>query len=243
MKSHINGTLETLKFADRRPQYEEYMAKIPLLGCKMDEIIENFPAFVGKMTLNRCFTLYELYKKTLGISGHIAEIGVYKGFGSILFGKLTQIFEPESLTMVHGFDHWGGTDATTDSPLQIVGGNKANEHTVRELIQLQGLDSTVKIHNLDVVTGLDSFFERYPHLQFKLVFLDSGTYDCTSSAIKALWPRLNVGGIMIFDQNNHEVAPGESQAIRELLPNEKIETIPGSWMPNSYIIKKGNKYE
>jgi len=74
-------------------------------------------------------------------------------------------------------------------------------------------------------------------LRFKMVFLDSGTYSVTSASIKALWPRLNVGGIMVFDQYNNEVAPGETRAVQELLPDEKIQTIQPSWMPCSYICK------
>ena len=69
------------------------------------------------------------------------------------------------------------------------------------------------------------------------MFLDSGTYECTSAAIKAFWPRLNVGGIMVFDQYNNEVSPGETRAVTELLPNEKIETMQPSWMPASFIVK------
>jgi len=45
------------------------------------------------MSLNRIITLYEIYKKTLGLNGHIAELGVYKGSGSLLFAKLVKIFE------------------------------------------------------------------------------------------------------------------------------------------------------
>lgn len=240
IKSHIKGTLETMKFDHRRPDYELYMSKLPLLGVRFDEYIEYFPAFAGHMTLNRYFTLYEMYKKTLGIAGHIAEIGVYKGAGSLLFAKLIQIFESESLTMVHGFDHFKGTDSDTDSSLQIVGGNLSDEGMLREIVDLQKLDHIVKIHNMDATKDWAGVFEKYPHLRFKLIFLDSGTYSVTLASIEALWPRLNIGGIMVFDQYSNEVAPGETKAIHELLPNEKIQTIPNSWMPNSYILKGGD---
>lgn len=239
MRSHRNGTMETIKFADRREKYYENLVKILDLGHDKTDLIHYFPAFAGTLTLNRYFTLYELYKKVLGVSGHIAEVGTYKGASTLFFGKLVQMFEPDSLTMVHGFDWFRGTARSEDSPLQVEGGNLADEDKLRELVRLQNLDSTVKIHNLNVETELPAFFIENPHLQFKLVFLDSGTYECVSASIKALWPRLAVGGIIIFDQYNNEVAPGETRAVKELLPNEKIETIVGSWMPNSYIRKEG----
>lgn len=245
MRSHIDGQLETVKHAERRTKYYENLPKILGLGHEKEDLLHYFPAFCGTLTLNRYFTLYELYKKTIGISGHIAEIGVYKGAGSILFGKLVQMFEQDSLTMVHGFDWFQGTAENTDSALQVAGGNLSDENQLRELIRLQNLDSTVKIHKLNVETELPNFFDEHSHLRFKLVFLDSGTYDCTAASIREFWPRLNVGGIMVFDQHNNEVAPGETKAIHELLPNEKIETLPGSWMPSAYIRKgvNGNGFQ
>lgn len=240
IKSHVDGIFETVKHAERRAKHHENLPKILDLGHEKADLLHYFPAFCGDLTLNRYLTLYELYKETSGIPGHIAEVGVFKGAGSILFGKLINLFERDSLTMVHGFDHFGGIDIDTDSPLQVPGGDSSNENTLRELIRLQNLDSTIKIHNLDAARDLPEFFENNPHIRFKLVFLDSGTYNITSEAIKAFWPRLNIGGIMIFDQYNNEVAPGETRAIHELLPNEKIETLTGSWMPSAYIRKGVN---
>lgn len=238
MKSHKYGTLETVKFAKRREEYHRNLDLILGMGYNQEDFVHYFPAFAGTLDLIRYFTLYELYKKTLGISGHIAEIGVYKGGSTLLFGKLVQMYEPDSLCMVHGFDWFYGTAAVPENPLQVQGGNCEDEDRVRRLIKLQGLDNTIKIHNMNVETDLPALFEKHPHLRFKLVFLDSGTYECTSAAISAFWPRLNVGGVIVFDQYCNEVAPGETRAVTELLPNEKIETMQPSWMPNSYVVKK-----
>ncbi len=240
VRSHIDGQFETVKFADRREKYYKTLPRILELAGEKKDLLHYFPAFAGTLTLTRYFTLYELYKRTLGLAGHIAEIGVYKGAGSLLFGKLTQMFEPDSLTMVHGFDHFRGTDSSTDAELQVAGGNLSSEEAVRDLVRLQGLDGTVKIHNLDVCSdenGLVPFFDKRPHLRFKLVFLDSGTFEVTKKSIESFWPRLLPGGIMIFDQYNNEVAPGETRAVSELLPGQKIETIGGSWMPSAFTIK------
>lgn len=238
VKSHKDGELETIKFASRKAEYYKSVQEILDLGYETTDYLHYFPAFTGNLTLVRNFTLYELYKRTLGVSGHIAEIGVYKGAGSILFGKLVQIFEANSLTMVHGFDWFQGTQAVEENPLQVQGGNLAGEDQLRELIRLQNLDSTVKIHRLDAHKDFPAFFERYPHLRFKLVFLDSGTYEVTSEAIKAFWPRIVPGGLLVLDQWNSEVAPGETRAVSELLPHEKIETFPGAWMPNAFVVKR-----
>jgi hypothetical protein len=231
------GQFESVKFDRRRPDYLAAEAKILSLGYTPQDLLHYFPAFVGHMTLWRNLTLYELYKKTLGVSGHIAEVGVYKGGTSLLFAKLVEIFEPESLTLVHGFDWFKGTKPSDDDKLLVEGTYLEDEARLRELVRLQKLDHVLKIHRLDVAKELDGFFAEHAHMRFKLVFLDAGVYDVVSSAIRAFWPRLTPGGLLVLDQYNHELALGEVRAVAELLANEKIETIPNSWMPNAYIQK------
>ncbi|MBY0406132.1 MAG: class I SAM-dependent methyltransferase, partial [Rickettsiales bacterium] len=81
------------------------------------------------------------------------------------------------------------------------------------------------------------FFDQARHLRFKLVFLDCGVYPVVAAAINAFWPRIVPGGILVLDQYGLEVGPGETRAVDEFLPNLKIETIPGAWMPTAYIQK------
>lgn len=233
-----DGAFETVKFARRRAGYYEGLNEMIGLGYSTADYLHNFPAFVGQMTLWRSLTLYELYKKTIGLAGHIGDVGIYMGASTLLFGKLVEIYEPESLTLVHGFDWFKGSFGQAEDRLLLPSQTYfEDEARVRALVRLQNLDHVVKIHKVDVVTEIDDFFQRNPTIRFKLVFLDSGTYDVTSSAIRAFWPRITPGGILVLDQFNNEVAPGETRAVTELLPDLKIETLPNSWMPSAFIQK------
>ena len=103
---------------------------------------------------------------------------------------------------------------------------------------MQGLQRYVLLHRLNVATELQGFFTQHSHLQFKLVFLDAGDYDIVTNCIREFWPRLSNGGVMVFDQFNHEVAPGETKAIKELLPLDAvIRTFPYGCMPTAYVVK------
>lgn len=237
---HQNGNLESAKFDSRRNDFYQYREHLEKQDISMDDFLEHFTAYVGHMSLNRTFTLYELYKKVQHVAGHIAEVGVYKGAGSLLFAKLVKIFESESLTQVHGFDWFQGTKniSEEDSSLVPEGGYKSEYSELMDIIKLQQLDSIVRIHNFDLTKKLTHFFDKHKHLQFKMVFLDAGFYEVMKACIPLFWERLTPGGIMIFDQFNHELAPGETLAIRELLPDQQIKTIPNSWMPNAYVIKQ-----
>ncbi|MDX1975379.1 MAG: class I SAM-dependent methyltransferase [Rickettsiales bacterium] len=236
-KPYNDGKLETVKFAHRREDYYAGVERMLEMGYKQTDFLYYFPAFVGQMTLWKALTLYEFYKKVEGICGHIAEVGVHMGPSSIQFAKMVQIFEPEALTMVHGFDWFRGTKATKEDVLINDALDAESEERLNELVRIQKLDHILKIHNLNVATEIDGFFEQHSHLRFKLAYLDSGTYPVVSAAIKAFWPRMVPGGIMIFDQYNNEVAPGETRAVTELLPDIKIQTIPNSWFPNAYVQK------
>jgi len=239
MRKHQYGTLESMKFNGRRDQFYRYIDALKKLEVQTEDYLEHFPAFVGHMSLHRVLTLYDFYRRTLDVAGHIAEVGVFKGAISILFAKLVLIHEHESLTMVHGFDWFEGNRPTKeDSSLLVKGGYKAVYEDVANLISLQQLDHILKIHKIDVSTELGKFFKTNNHLRFKLVFLDAGLYNVVKACIGHFYDRLTPGGIMVFDQFNHEQSPGETLAITQLLPNAKIKSIPNSWMPNAYIVKE-----
>jgi hypothetical protein len=191
------------------------------------------------MNLGRYLALYEAYKMALPYTGHIAEAGMWKGTCTLLFAKLVRLFEPETLSLVHGFDWFQGARAEgAEATLVEPGAYAASADWVRKLVSVQGLDDIVRIHDLDLANDLPAFFERHPHLQFKLVFLDCGYYDVVKACIEAFWPRLTPGGLLVLDNLNHETAPGETKAVRELLPHSRIRSFGFSFQPTSYIIKE-----
>ena len=231
------GNFETKKFSARKAPYYEGLSEMLSLGYSAEDLVHHFPSFVGHMTLSRFLALYEAYKMTLGVAGHMAEAGVYKGAGTLLLAKLTQIFEPESLTLVHGFDWFEGSKLTEEEPNVIEGSYKEDYSRLMSLIRAQRLEHIVHIHKLDLRTGLEKFFDENRYMQFKLVFLDAGLYEVVKSCLTHFWPRLTSGGVMVFDQFNHELAPGETRAIKEFMPNAKIKTFTFGWMPTAYVVK------
>ena len=239
-QTYIDGSLETQKFAHRRDDYYRGLETIKTLGYTPEEMIHHFPCFVGHLTLARFLSLHEAYQKTLGIAGHIADVGVYKGASMLYFAKLTQIYESTTLTQVHGFDWFqGNAPSKTDDPMVLQGSSRESYERVAQLVEAQQLEHIVRIHKLDVTKDLRNFFEKYSHLQFKLVFLDTGTYDVVSACLGAFWQRLTKGGVMVFDQYNFEIAPGETRAVREFFKDKEqvIQTFPTGWMPTAYVVK------
>lgn len=236
-KDYVSGTMETMKHEDRKEPYYKGLQKIKELNYDTEDFIHYFPCFTGHMTLARYLSLNECYQKTMGLAGHIAEVGIYKGAALLFFTKLTQIFEPNTLTQVHGFD-WFLGNAPSESEKGIVAGSDAESYErLMELIRAQNLQNTCLVHKMDVTTELDKFFEDHPHLQFKIVFLDAGMYEVVKACLPHFWNRLTKGGILILDQYNFEVAPGETQAVTEFFKDKEVRTFPYGWMPTAYIVK------
>lgn len=237
-KPYRQGTLETQKFDSRRAAYWESLQHILEMGYTPADLIHHAPAFAGHLNIGRHLALYEAYKLALPYAGHIAEAGMYLGTGSIFFAKLTQLFEPAALTLVLGFDWFQGAKGTgSEADLVSEGAYAESYERVCELVRVQGLDNIVRVNDLDLANDLPSYFAAHDHLQFKLVFLDCGYYDVVKACIENFWPRLTPGGILLFDNFNHETAPGEARAVRELLPDRPIRTFNFAFQPTAYIIK------
>jgi hypothetical protein len=229
---------ETRKFANRREPYWKGIDEILKMNYTPPDLIHHFPAFAGHVCLGRFLALYEAYKLVLGTAGHIAEAGVWKGSGMLFFAKLTQLFEPESLTQVHGFD-WFRGNHPDPSEVHLVqdGSYFESKEQLERLIAAQGLERLALLHEVDLSKDLKTFLDAYPHLQFKLVFLDCGLYRVVRHCIENFWPRLTPGGVLVLDNFNHETAPGEALAVRELLPDLQIHTFPFAQQPTAYIRK------
>ncbi len=225
------------KFSAEREKYGETLPALLALELKPEDYIHHFPAVAGELTLARYLSLYEAYKMTVGIAGHIAEVGIGLGSVSIFFAKLVRIFEPHSLTMVHGFDWFKGAAPTAEEKFIKEGECQRAEKLVNDLITIQGLERSLHVHNLDVATQLDAFLSENQHLMFKLVFLDCGIYDVVAAAIRGFWSRMVPGGVLILDHFSHEFAPGEARAVRELLPGIAFKQFPFGWMPVAYAVK------
>lgn len=215
------------------------MDKYRQLGYSPEDFYEHFPCFAGAKTIARFLSFYQCYQMTLGIAGHMAEVGVFRGAVSLFWAKLSLLFEPHSTTQVHGFDWF--RELTPEELESVPFGFSYYEpyDRIRSLIEVQGLQRWVMLHRLNVLTELEGFFQQNSHLQFKLVLLDAGhPYELVERSILEFWPRLSTGGIMIFDQFNHEVAPGETKAVKELLPPDSvIRTFPYAAMPTAFVVK------
>lgn len=200
--------------------------------------MENFPKYVRRQNITRFIGLYEIFKKILNIKGSIIECGVNQGFGLMTWVKLSAIMEPVNLTRkVYGFDTFEGfpnlskKDKSKGSGHVIEGDLYAD--TFDEILQLSNIhDSTrflghvpkVELIKGDATKTIPKFVNENPHLVISLLFLDFDLYEPTAQALESFVPLMPKGSIIVFDELDNPLWPGETRAMFEFF-NSNIPQI------------------
>lgn len=189
--------------------------------------MENFPKYVRRANLTRFLALYELYKKVLPVKGSIVECGVFRGFGTMSWAKLSAILEPVNLTRrIYGFDSFlGFPEVGHVDNVGVASDVKAGDlfsNSEQELLELiAGNDSTrflghipkVSLIKGDATKTIPEFLKTTPHVLVSLLFLDFDLYEPTKVALKEFIPRMPKGSILAFDELDNPLWPGETQAM------------------------------
>jgi len=203
--------------------------------------MENFPKYVRRSNLTRFLALYEIFKRVQHVKGSIVECGVFRGFGTMTWAKLSAILEPINLTRrIYGFDSFAGfpsvseVDRTGVAAHVSVGDLYADSQD--EILELASInDSTrflghipkVKLIKGDATQTIPKFVEENPHLLVSLLFMDFDLYEPTKVALEQLVPRMPKGAIIAFDELDNPLWPGETLAMLEICgaKNLRIERL------------------
>jgi hypothetical protein len=206
--------------------------------------LENFPKYVRRQHLKRFLAMYEIFKLALPVKGSVVECGVFKGFGVMSWAKLSAMLEPENLTRrIYAFDTFAGFQSVHDKDKTVVaevteGGLFADSHD--ELLALLAeydkdrfLGHVDKVHLIkgDVVKTIPPFLESHPHLVVSLLFLDMDLYEPTKEALKRFLPRMPKGALLVFDELDNPMWPGETVAALEEVGLGRLPLRRFEWDP------------
>lgn len=216
------------------------------------EKLQNFTKYVPTQDLRKFLCRYELFRKILHVHGSIVECGVLYGGGLMAWAQLSEIFEPlNHLRNIIGFDTFAGFVSVsemdkTGTAFQGKNGGLAID-TYGDLLKSIALYNKnrflnhiekIKLVKGDVAESLPRYLKANPHLVVSLLYLDFDIYEPTVVALKNLVTRIPKGGIIAFDELNHEVWPGETIAVMQEIGinNLRIERLPfGSTMSYAVI--------
>lgn len=232
-----------------RVSLEDYFSNS--IGSNVEKL-QNFTKYVPTQDLRKFLCRYELFRKILHVHGSIVECGVLYGGGLMAWAQLSEIFEPlNHLRNIIGFDTFAGFVSVsgmdkTGTAFQGKNGGLAID-TYDDLLKSIALYNKnrflnhiekIKLVKGDVAESLPRYLKANPHLVVSLLYLDFDIYEPTVVALKHLVTRIPKGGIIAFDELNHEVWPGETIAVMQEIGinNLRIERLPfGSTMSYAVI--------
>jgi len=186
-----------------------------------------------------------LVERVASVPGDQAECGVFRGSTLVP----TAIFLKQNKIKKHlfGFDSFQGFDESVtkdmalggskDEQRKVGGFSETSEELVGGKLRLFGAEGSVTL-----VPGY--FHNSLPacaNNRFSFVHLDCDTYDSYKECLSFFYPRLNRGGVVLFDEYNDPAWPGCNMAIDEFLADkpEKPQRIERDNFQKFYIEKRG----
>lgn len=198
----------------------------------VQDLVYNFPVYAGHVNIARLLTFYEIYKQTMNVSGHIADLGTWKGYSLFTWSSLTEIFEPNGNTDVYGFDN--GKGMLQNGAIKY----SFDFDNVQNIIDEKGIKNTYMVDmDLSDPKAIEAHFEKNPFMKFKLVFMDIGVPEVLRAALPIFWKNMSPGGILVMDHYNSEICHEESNIALEVTEGRNVHCIPWNRNPTAYIIK------
>lgn len=207
------------------------------------EKIEAFPKFASRQAIAKFLTKYEIFKRVINVNGSIVECGVLHGAGLLTWAKFSSIFEPANhVRKIVGFDTFDGFPSVSNEDsrtgtfhdLRQRGLTGSSLTNVQQAVALYDMNRPIShIPKVELVCGdiVDTgpaYIDQNPHLVVSLLYLDLDLYEPTKHAIRIFRPRMPKGAIIVFDELNAKIFPGETLAVDEELGlrNLRIERFP-----------------
>lgn len=200
--------------------------------------LEAFTKYVSRQSLTKFIARYELFQMQLAVNGSIVEVGVHRGASLMAWAHLSSILEPVNyLRKITGFDTFEGfpaldpRDGAGSSEHLRKGGFAAGEDAEADLRRAIALYDANRLMNHiakvelvrgDVCSTLPAYLRRNPHLIVSLLHLDADLYAPTKAALELLLPRMPKGAVLVFDELNMNLFPGETMAALETVAISRL---------------------
>jgi hypothetical protein len=202
--------------------------------------IDAFPKYATRQSIAKFLTKYELFKKILNVNGSIVEGGVLHGGGALAWAKLSSILEPINHTRkIIGFDTFEGFPSVSDKDKNGSDGSLIKKGALKGS-SYDDVMNAVNVYDMnrplshipkvelikgDIALTCKSYVENNPHLVVSLLYLDVDLYEPTKILLENFVPKMPKGAIIVFDELNAKMFPGETLAVDEVigLKNLKIE--------------------
>lgn len=217
-----------------------------------DELLVNLGLYMRSGALAKILFLDEIYRKIIGIPGHVMEFGVWWGQSIVTFENLRAIHEPYNHRRhVIAFDTFTGypevgakdrrSELISEGVYQVNAGYEAYLSELVDFHEKENVMSQIKKHQVckgDVRETLPAWLKENPQAFVALAFFDMALYEPTRDALMAISSRLIKGSVIVFDELNHKDYPGETEAAMEVLGSSGFDIQNSRILPDRVLFTK-----
>lgn len=158
------------------------------------------------VSADRCYVLYCLCLQALSLKGDIWECGVYRGGTAALLAAVLNDHKAEKT--LHLFDTFEGMPET-DPENDLHKKGDFSDTSLSGVMNYVGNDNYCAYHQgfiPDTFAGLETSKISFAHI-------DVDIYKSIIDCLNFIWPRLAVGGFMVFDDYGFPTCPGARKAV------------------------------
>jgi hypothetical protein len=194
------------------------------LNNPTNEVYKSFNDFIFSndiKVIGKLLKRFEFFLKVKDLPGDIVELGVYKGSGVSTFSKFLQLYCPNSIKRVIGFD----LSLTFDGVNKNLSNIKQNFY---ELIKG------------DICITTEEYSKNNPGFRISLLYIDVDLDEPTYFGLTNLWKHIIPGGIILFDEYQYHKFD-ESNGVDRFLRDNNLnyELLSTNFLaPDCYMIKK-----
>jgi len=159
----------------------------------------------------RCYELWQLVKESAKLEGALIEVGVWRGGTAALIAERAK--ESGISDTVYLCDTFAGVVKAGEEDSRYKGGEHSDtsKEMVEELLGGFGLDNT------KILVGIfpDETGSMVRDETFRFCHIDVDVYQSAKDVMEWLWPKLVIGGMVVFDDYGFRGCDGVTQFVNE----------------------------
>jgi O-methyltransferase len=182
------------------------------------------------VSVPRCYILYSLLMQAMNISGDVWECGVYKGGTAAMIASILK--DGSSSKKLYLFDTFEGMPETDSEKDRFKKGD-FSDTTIEAVASYVGCDDICILRKGFIpatFVGLESASIAFAHID---VDIYKSIFDC----LNFIWPRLSLGGFIVFDDYGFPSCPGARAAVDKFFYGQKC--IPLCLPTGQAVVFKG----
>ena len=162
----------------------------------------------------RCFELWSLVEQSRKREGALIEVGVWRGGTGALIAQRAKLSGIRD--RVYLCDTFSGVVKASAKDSSYKGGEHSDTdlQTVERLLQGLGLENAICLKGIfpeETARSIEDAKIRFCHI-------DVDVYDSAKDVAEWVWPRLCVGGVIVYDDYGFATCDGVTRYVEEQFP-------------------------